>query len=379
MAPPIARITVYLALASFASATNAHAQVRVFLDDHFDDGNIETGGVRGGIYYVGTAEEEDVILTEQNSVLTISSSGHNDHHVGIVSREFNARAQERFTASFDVQQVGDHPQGSGHFLGVTDDAEIFYRESKNFGLVFFGDEDQTGSSQGFSLVINDVGEAGADVILASQPIELESYLNGFQAFVSASRDGWSYGILGLNDVHGAPTIFSERAGWETSGFDPTDALFFYEEFFDEAEHAVASASTQDLTLGHGYDRIAVAEMSGLISAGDADLDGDFDQLDLVQVQIAGKYLTGQPATWGEGDWNSTLILFRQDDTPPAGDGLFDQLDIVAALEAGTYVTGPFASRLKNQHHAIPEASTFSLSLLAIASWLGGSVRFRRTS
>ena len=40
-----------------------------------------------------------------------------------------------------------------------------------------------------------------------------------------------------------------------------------------------------------------------LQAGDADQDLDFDQLDLVKVQIAGKYLTGQAATWGDGDWN----------------------------------------------------------------------------
>ena len=32
--------------------------------------------------------------------------------------------------------------------------------------------------------------------------------------------------------------------------------------------------------------------------GDADLDGDFDQRDIVSVLQAGKYLTGEPATWG---------------------------------------------------------------------------------
>ena len=36
----------------------------------------------------------------------------------------------------------------------------------------------------------------------------------------------------------------------------------------------------------------------------------------------GKYLTGQAATFEQGDWN--------------GDGLFDQEDIVAALQAGDY-------------------------------------------
>ena len=40
-----------------------------------------------------------------------------------------------------------------------------------------------------------------------------------------------------------------------------------------------------------------------LEAGDADQDLDFDQLDLVRVQVAAKYLTGQAATWGEGDWD----------------------------------------------------------------------------
>ena len=50
--------------------------------------------------------------------------------------------------------------------------------------------------------------------------------------------------------------------------------------------------------------------------------------DIVQVLQSGKYLTGLPATWQEGDWNS--------------DGVFDQLDIVAALQWGNYVSTPNA-------------------------------------
>ena len=38
---------------------------------------------------------------------------------------------------------------------------------------------------------------------------------------------------------------------------------------------------------------------------------------------SGKYLTGLPASWSEGDWN--------------GDGVFDQRDISAALTTGRYV------------------------------------------
>ena len=75
--------------------------------------------------------------------------------------------------------------------------------------------------------------------------------------------------------------------------------------------------------------------------GDADQDNDFDQLDLVQVQIAGRYLTGQPATWGEGDWDSAPG--GTPGAPPAGNGLFDQLDIIAAASSSVYLTGPYAA------------------------------------
>ena len=79
----------------------------------------------------------------------------------------------------------------------------------------------------------------------------------------------------------------------------------------------------------------------MLQAGDADQDLDVDQLDLVQVQIAGKYLTGQAATWGDGDWNGAPG--GGPGAPPAGDGLFNQLDIVATQQAAVYLTGPYAA------------------------------------
>jgi hypothetical protein len=56
--------------------------------------------------------------------------------------------------------------------------------------------------------------------------------------------------------------------------------------------------------------------------GDANHDGVFNQLDIVQVSQNGKYLTGEPAVWEDGDWNS--------------DAVFDQMDIVMALQTGSY-------------------------------------------
>jgi hypothetical protein len=76
-----------------------------------------------------------------------------------------------------------------------------------------------------------------------------------------------------------------------------------------------------------------------LQAGDADQDFVFDQLDLVKVQVSAKYLTGEPATWGDGDWNGAPGGFRGN--TPVGDGVFNQLDIVAAQQAGLYLSGQY--------------------------------------
>ena len=60
-------------------------------------------------------------------------------------------------------------------------------------------------------------------------------------------------------------------------------------------------------------------------AGDANGDGSFNQLDLIQVLVAGEYLPGEPATWGEGDWDGWNKPYQE------GDRLFNQRDIIAAL------------------------------------------------
>ena len=60
--------------------------------------------------------------------------------------------------------------------------------------------------------------------------------------------------------------------------------------------------------------------------GDANLDGEFNSGDMVQVFVLGKYETGEEASWAEGDWN--------------GDGFFDSSDMVAAFADGGYEKGP---------------------------------------
>ncbi len=85
--------------------------------------------------------------------------------------------------------------------------------------------------------------------------------------------------------------------------------------------------------------------------GDANLDGEFDSGDFVQVFQAGTYETTSEATWSEGDWN--------------GDGVFDSGDFVIAFEDGGYERGP-----RTDPVAVPEPSAASLVVLGVVALLG---------
>jgi hypothetical protein len=78
--------------------------------------------------------------------------------------------------------------------------------------------------------------------------------------------------------------------------------------------------------------------------GDANLDGQFNTGDLVQVLGAGKYETQELAGWSEGDWN--------------GDGVFNTGDLVKALDDGGYEMGP-----REDVAAVPEPGGWRLLLV----------------
>ena len=85
---------------------------------------------------------------------------------------------------------------------------------------------------------------------------------------------------------------------------------------------------------HGDEWSAVKEAEFVVQAnadhpGDANRDGTFDHDDILQVLAAGKFESGEPATFEEGDWD--------------GDGFFAFDDMLVALASGTYTSAPSAS------------------------------------
>jgi hypothetical protein len=174
-------------------------------------------------------------------------------------------------------------------------------------------------------------------------------------FTSGGYDVYVYMMGGVLDRGGTYTItgatFDETLeNIQTAPFDGEyiegeEGNYLLFSGLSDADFTLeAMATTPELFRApvNGIEIVALAAAGETpLLAGDADQDLDFDQLDLVQVQIAGKYLTGAAATWGEGDWNGAPG--GSPGNPPAGNGMFDQLDIIAALNANIYLTGPYAA------------------------------------
>ena len=97
----------------------------------------------------------------------------------------------------------------------------------------------------------------------------------------------AYDTTVLSDI-ALPTEF-DLAAWD-------EAIVFF---------GAESSQTGDLVVEFigVIDQLQRVPYVPQLQAGDADEDLDFDQLDLVQVAQRARYLTGQAATWGDGDWD----------------------------------------------------------------------------
>ncbi len=99
-------------------------------------------------------------------------------------------------------------------------------------------------------------------------------------------------------------------------------------------------------------RAEVTEFALLVT-GDSNRDGAFDSGDLVTAFTAGKYGTGELASWEDGDWNASTK--------------FDSNDFVIAFQTGLYEAPPMQTA-----RAVPEPSTFAMLMLAVPLLLRSS-------
>ena len=88
--------------------------------------------------------------------------------------------------------------------------------------------------------------------------------------------------------------------------------------------------------------------------GDANLDGEFNTTDLVDIFQAGKFELDQDADWSQGDWT--------------GENRFNTSDLVKAFQDGGFEKGPVATA------AVPEPAS---GLLLILGFFGIVVRVRQ--
>jgi hypothetical protein len=169
-------------------------------------------------------------------------------------------------------------------------------------------------------VVYDLGDEPTSLIVT------DASGDGILDVVSSNRGYASWSFYFASTVHPGGGV-SVLVGRGDGTFEPAVNYYFpksdfrsvaAEDFDGDGDHDLVLANANGANVVRNNTRHDFTPQPG-----DANLDGRFDQLDIVLVLQAGRYLTGEPATWDQGDWN--------------GDRVFDQLDIVAVLQAGRYL------------------------------------------
>ena len=217
------------------------------------------------------------------------------------------------------------------------DAWIDFEGVDEFGDPKTGDSNRDGFIDGFATMVNVVSAGQVETHNSTD----EDFWDGqfHWIWVNRANDMNEDGQFGSFSGHGIQYEVTEAdvgtvMDFQISTREPYGAI---DGFLFSTSNELLEVFTQEQ-----IDEFILREEAVVgLQAGDADQDLDFDQIDLVQVQVAAKYLTGQAATWGEGDWNGAPG--GSPGAPPAGDGLFNQQDIISALSANTYLTGPYGA------------------------------------
>ncbi len=257
-------------------------------------------------------------------------------------------AQLIITGVFDGPLPGGNPKG----------IELFATEDiSNLASYAVGSANNGGGSAGEEFTFpGESATSGQFLYLGTEQFEFENFfgilpdyttsamlINGDDA-IELFHEGQVIDTFGQIDVDGTGEPWEYVDGWayRVDQTGPDGSTFKLEAWFFSGPDALDGETFNDDAISPVPVGTYVGGGAGtVLQAGDADQDLDFDQLDLVKVQIASKYLTSRAATWGEGDWNAAPGGTQG--SPPRGDGLFNQRDIIAAQLANIYLTGPYGA------------------------------------
>ncbi|MDC1206989.1 hypothetical protein N8Z81_05400, partial [Akkermansiaceae bacterium] len=136
--------------------------------------------------------------------------------------------------TWDIASLTNRPLSNGLFLGISEGTN-FFRNEANIGLIFFG-KAATGSTSGFSLVLNDSDNPVGPILNNGAELQLASLLDGFTASLDLTPSGWSYTLTGLNGTSGTAQTFTSTGTW----IDASQAATFYSDFFGTDERMLTT-------------------------------------------------------------------------------------------------------------------------------------------
>ena len=196
------------------------------------------------------------------------------------------------------------------------------------------------------------------------------YSGGAQVPNGTGTELFSVELAATEDAAGDFGVFAVSGPGHTSWVDAGEPNQSRREFANVLD---------DVTMVRLTTVSVAADDSPAVIPGDANLDLQFGTDDIIAVLGAGKFETGLPATWAEGDWDGAPdAAFTYATGPPPGDGVFNTNDIIVALGSGAFETGPIVAALGDAGinvNSVPEPSTLVLAGLGIL--IGLASRRRR--
>ncbi len=283
--------------------------------DPSDDHLVVTDREGHGVYKVYSDGERELIAGNE----TAFGGGHGDFALE--------------TGLKEVRGIWFHPEG-GYFLATHDGGQVWFVDDDDvIHLLVDGDDDGTHAGDGLPLESpgRKISEPRAVTLSPQGDLIITEHDAGFVRFARATRP---IGIAGDFNRNGV---------------------------LDAADIDLLSVEVKDRTNARGFDltgddavdredRTTWVNQLKETYFGDANLDGEFNSGDLVEVLSSGHYEDESAANsrWSTGDWN--------------GDQEFDSADFVVAFAAGGYESGP-----RSETVTVPEPSTFLICLIALGT------------